>query len=106
MINFPYHAESFRLPRGGHNFLRTTKTDSLSSESELGSGSSAAIESHLSAVRYFLTKSTATGLSRIIRKPVGLRTRSISIRRSSALQPFFSRSEKTVQAWRRSYVRG
>jgi hypothetical protein len=45
-------------------------------------------------------------LSLTMTNPVGLRIRSISRSRSSALQPLLSRSEKTAHAWRRSYVRG
>uniref|UniRef100_J3KU37 Uncharacterized protein n=1 Tax=Oryza brachyantha TaxID=4533 RepID=J3KU37_ORYBR len=64
-------------PPGCHNFFRIMKIISFSSDSGLGSASTTVTASQWSALS-----------------------------RSSALQPLLSRSEKTVHAWRRSYVRG
>ena len=98
-----FHSEFLRLSLVSHIFFWTMNTMS-SSGSELESA--VATASQCKADRYFLTKSITGCLSRMIAKPLGLRMRSISSNKSSALQPFFSISEKTVQAWSRSYVRG
>ena len=93
-----HYAESLRLSSANHIFFWITSTISVSSESELASAFATATECQCNAVKYFLINFTTGCLSRIITKPVGLSIRSISMRRSSALQPFFSRSEKTVHA--------
>ncbi|KAJ6684916.1 hypothetical protein OIU79_015077 [Salix purpurea] len=77
-------------------------TISSSCSADSRSASAVATASQCSADKCFFTNSTTGRLSRIMTKPVGLRMRSISINRSPALQPFFSMSEKTVQAWSRS----
>lgn len=54
--------------------------------------------SHLKAVKNLRTWFMTEGLSLMMTRPSGRRIRSISIRRSSALQPRLLISENTVQA--------
>lgn len=97
------YSVSLKLSLVSHIFFWMIKTTSSPSwtESELES-----IASQCKALRYFFIKSITGCLSRMITKPVGRSMRSISINRSSGLQPFCSMSERTVHAWSKSYVRG
>lgn len=89
------YSVSLKLSLVSHIFFWMIKTTSSPSwtVSELESTAS-----QCKALRYFFIESITGCLSRMITKPVGRSTRSISINRSSRLQPFFSMSEKTVHA--------
>jgi len=96
-----FYSVTLKLLLVSHIFFWTMNTTS-SSPCSFSSESPVATASQCSADICFFTNSTTDGLSRIIMKPVGLKMRSISIKRSTALQSFFAMSEKTVQACSKS----